>query len=126
MKAQTITTINRRRARRRLIALVLAVGALVIPVSANAVPIDSGPYSPSDPITGGSSDSGYVSPNAILGPATGEPTFVSESPETTGDGFDSASAALGAGAAIALVALGGAVLFTVRRRPGVSPSASTT
>jgi len=104
MRAHTITTINRRRARRRLIALVLAVCALAIPATASAQPID-GPHPWVYPASGGAG---------------------SDSPETTGDGFDPASAALGAGAAIALVALGGAVLFTVRRRPGVSPSGSIT
>jgi hypothetical protein len=114
MKAQTITTMNRRRraARRRVIALVLAVCALAIPATASAQPID-GPHPWVYPATIGASDS------------AGSGGAGSNSPATTGDGFDSASAAVGAGAAIALVALGGAVLFTVRRRPGVSPSAST-
>jgi hypothetical protein len=53
------------------------------------------------------------------------PELVSDSPVNAADGFDWGDAALGAGAAMALVALGGTALFTVRRRPGVSPSAST-
>jgi hypothetical protein len=54
-----------------------------------------------------------------------EPTVVSASPSDSGDGFDWGDAAVGAGAAMTLVALGGAALFTVRRRPGGLPSAST-
>jgi hypothetical protein len=72
-------------------------------------------------------DSDYPSPNAILRgahePSTAEPTFVSDSAGTMGEGFDWASAAVGAGAAMALVALAGAALLTVRRRTAVSPSA---
>ena len=115
MTAHTITTINRhrRRARRRLIALALSVCALAIPATADAQPIDwPGPWV--YPTTTGASDS------------AGSAGLVSNVRATTGGGFDSASAALGAGAAIAVVALGGAVLFIVRRRPTVSPSASAT
>jgi len=142
MRARTITTI-------------VVLGALAIPVSASAKPIDTDNATP-NAITGGSSDSsqsagnsdyssvnsitpppsesssagessnassGYSSLNAIAGPAD-EPTFVSGSPSNTADGFDWASAGIGAGAAMALVALGGAVLLTVRRRTAVSPSAA--
>jgi hypothetical protein len=74
-------------------------------------------------------DSGYALPNEILRgahePSTAEPTFVSDSAGTTGEGFDWASAAVGAGAAMALVALAGAALLTIRRRVPVSPSAPT-
>ncbi len=70
-------------------------------------------------------DSGYSSLNAITGPVD-EPTFVSGLPADTADGFDWASAGIGAGAAMALVALGGAAFLTVRRRTAVSPSAAST
>jgi hypothetical protein len=75
-------------------------------------------------------DPGDTSPNAIVGGVTlrrdgseAEP-FAVEPSGSTGDGFDWASAAVGAGAAMALVALGGAALLTVRRRSTVSPSPS--
>ena len=42
----------------------------------------------------------------------------------TGDGFDWVSALVGAGAALALAALGSAALLTFRRRTAVSPSPS--
>jgi hypothetical protein len=66
--------------------------------------------------------SGYSSLNAITGPSPTQPTFGSGSPSAN-DGFDWGDAALGAGAAMALVAIGGAVLLTVRRRTAMSPSA---
>ena len=68
--------------------------------------------------------SGYSSLNAISGSPAEAPTFVSSSPSSSGDGFDWASALVGAGAALALAALGGAALLTVRRRT-VTPSPST-
>jgi hypothetical protein len=46
----------------------------------------------------------------------GEPRFVSDSPAATGDGFDWPSAAVGAGAVLALMALGGAAMLTARSR----------
>jgi hypothetical protein len=67
---------------------------------------------------------GYSSPTAITGTSVDEPAFVSSSP-STGDQFDWADAALGAGAALALVALGGIALLTLRRRTAISPSVST-
>jgi hypothetical protein len=80
--------------------------------------------------TGGSKesadvDSGYSSLNAITGAPAETPTFVSSSPTGSGDGFDWASALVGGGVALALAALGGAALLTVRRRSPVTPSAST-
>jgi hypothetical protein len=54
--------------------------------------------------------------------------FVSDldpEPATAANGFDWGSAAVGAGAAMALVALAGAALLTIRRRAPVSPSAPT-
>lgn len=44
---------------------------------------------------------------------------------SSSDGFDWGDAALGAGAAVALIALGGVGLQAVRRRTPVSPSVST-
>jgi hypothetical protein len=138
--------------RARIITITsLLVCALAIPTSAGAQPNDSGYSSvnsiagaPDDPpqpgyssvnsITGssessppsgsGNADSGYASLNAITGPSTEAPTFVSAAP-ASGDQFDWDDAALGAGAALALMAFGGAALLTVRRRTAISPSAST-
>jgi hypothetical protein len=67
--------------------------------------------------------SGYASLNATIGPSPNQPTFAPGSPSAD-DGFQWGDAALGAGAAMALVAFGGAALLTVRRRTTVSPSAS--
>jgi hypothetical protein len=72
-------------------------------------------------------DAGSTAPNAILSgahePSTAEPTFVSDSTGTTSDGFDWASAALGAGTAtLVALALAGGALLTIRRRTAVSPS----
>jgi hypothetical protein len=142
MRARTITTI-------------LVLGALAIPASASANvdystlnAITGGSSEPSQQ-TGGSDyssvnsisppasepsvlghgdpsppDPGYSSLNAITGPSTEAPTFVSAAP-ASGDQFDWGDAALGAAAALALIAFGGAALLTVRRRMPVSPSAST-
>jgi hypothetical protein len=76
---------------------------------------------------GGLAGSSYADPaipNATLG-ADGvvEPTLVTGSPASADDGFDWASGAVGAGAAMTLVALGAAALLTVRRRTTVSPAA---
>jgi hypothetical protein len=113
MRAHTVTTTTRRTrsARRRAIALVLGVCALAIPASASATP----------QIRHGADYSSF----SATPPPTSEPTVASDSPSDSGDGFDWGDAALGAGAAMALIALSGAVLLTVRRRPGVSPSALT-
>ena len=136
------------------VACVLAVGALALPATASAVPIDSGPYSinatgggsnePSQPsgdtgfasvtsitgssesvpVSGSPSDgASYSSVTSITAPPSSEPTLVSGSPSSADDGFEWLSATIGAAAAMALVALGGAALLTVRRRTTVSPSA---
>lgn len=65
--------------------------------------------------------SGLSSLNAIAG-SPGQPTAVSSPPADDGDGFHWGDAALGAGAALSIVALGGAALFTARRRTTVSPA----
>jgi len=147
MKAHTITTPRksrpRRKARHVVLAFALAVGALAIPATANAEPIGSPHFAPPD--TGYSSvnaiappasspsdssgsaavDAGYSSLNAISGSPAEAPTFVSNSPSGSGEGFDWPSALVGAGAALAMAALGTAALLTVRRRSTVTPSPST-
>jgi hypothetical protein len=143
MSARTITTI-------------VVLGALAIPVSASAggsdyssvnsitggssqssQPAGSSDYSSVNSVTGGSSQSsqpagsqdvgsGYSSLNAITGTPPSEPTLVSGSPASTDDGFDWLSGAIGAAAAMALVALGSAAFLTVRRRTAVAPSPAST
>lgn len=94
--------------------------------SVNSIsPPASEPSSPSGSGGSQSTDSGYSSVNAISGAPASEPTLVTGSPAGTSDGFDWVSAAVGAGAAMALAALAGAALLTVRRRPPVAPSAPT-
>jgi hypothetical protein len=61
-----------------------------------------------------------------IGFPVSDTTLASGSPANTDDGFDWLSAAIGAAAATALVALGGAVFLTVRRRTAVSPSPAST
>ena len=83
------------------------------------------PSSESSSVSGSSGTSSrYSSLNAIAGPQAGTPAFVSGPSAGSGDEFQWADAALGAGLALALVALGGAALLTVRRRTAVSASAS--
>jgi hypothetical protein len=140
--------------RRRALALAVGVCALAIPASASASPDHSsvsaitGQSSASDQPTGRSA---YSSPNAITAPSTepnsvggsadvgtgysslsaitgsppGDSEFVSELVPSTGDGFDWGDASIGAGTALALVGLAGAMLLVVRRRMAISPSAST-
>ena len=124
MNANTITGMSRRRrrARRRLAALALGVCALAIPASAAARPIDNAQNSPFAVHADGSTS---ALPSATIEAPPSEPAVVSGPPAGAADGFDWGDAALGAGATIALVTLSGTVLFTVRRRPGVSPSVST-
>jgi hypothetical protein len=140
MRAHTIATTSRpkRMARHVVVALALGVSALAIPGSASASPVDA----PFDGWTlkytaSGSSDSGqpvagsdYSLVSSITPPAgeqgppsgsgdsalNGQPTFVSDSSSATADGFDWSSAAVGAGAVLALLALGGAALLTARSR----------
>jgi hypothetical protein len=65
---------------------------------------------------------GYASADAITG---AEPFTGASASSGAEQWFDVPSALVGAGAAMALVALGGAAFVTVRRRTEVSPSAST-
>ena len=158
MRAHTITTMSRRRrsARRRAIALALAVCSLAIPASAvaytspNALtggseqssqPLGNSDHSSVNAITQGPTGSSapssvqsahrvdpgnpaYSSLNATTPPPPGEPAVLSSSPSTD-DGFDWSSAAVGAGAAMALLALGGAAFLTVRRPPARPSPAET-
>jgi hypothetical protein len=140
MRAHTITTKWRTRgeARHFVVALALAVSALAIPGSASASPVDapvdgwapkyaaSGSSNSSQPVGGPE----YSLVSSITPPAgqqgspsgsgdsslNGEPTFDSDPPAATGDGFDWPSAAVGAGAVLALLALGAAALLTARSR----------
>jgi hypothetical protein len=141
MRAHTITIMSRRRrrTRRRAIALVLCVCALAIPASASgysSVNAITGDSEQSSQPAGGSDHSspsaikgghdvvpGYASANAITGAES--PTVASGSPSGDNQWFDLPSALVGAGSAMALAALGGAALLTVRRQREVSPSAST-
>lgn len=81
MRAHTIITMSRRSRQRRRRALALAIGvcALVIPSTASAVPVDSGPYSV-NATTGGSDEPsqsgggpGYSSVNSIVGSSESQP-----------------------------------------------------
>jgi hypothetical protein len=105
--------------------------------SQSGQPTGSSDYSSVSSITGGSGESsqpvgsqdvssGYSSLNAITGTPSSEPTLVSGSPASLDDGFDWLSGAIGAAAAMALVALGGAAFLTVRRRTAVAPSPAST
>ncbi len=131
MRAHTITTM-----------IVVGVFALAITASASADPspdVNSGyaaqttgiGSSVSDPTSQGGSggpadvNSGYAALTTGIVSSSGEPTVASGSPAKTADGVDWGSAAVGAGAAMALVALGGAGFLTVRRRTAVSPSAAS-
>ena len=143
MRAQnTTTTSSRAKGKARHAVLVLAVCSLAIPATANAEPLSSpdfaspdSSYSSLNAITGPTSapsgsagsaagDSDYSSLNSITGPPADAPTFVSGSPTGTSDPFDWPSALVGAGAVLALVALAGAALLSVRRRTSVAHSTS--
>jgi hypothetical protein len=131
----------------------LAMPAIANAQPIDSDPIDTG-YSSVNSITGGSNGSGpaetatagatvadastaptgksaegvdsrYSSLNAISGSPADAPTFASSSPTGADEGFDWPSALVGAGAALALAALGVAALLTVRRRSTVTPSPST-
>ena len=138
----TTLTATARLRRRGAFVVILAACALAIPASASAfygsVSENGSGQNGSGPATA-PNDSGLVIPdhtslNESLAPVSGstnpggveQPTTTPVlSPPSIGDGFDWADAALGAGATMALVALGAAGLFTVRRHTTVSPSAST-
>jgi hypothetical protein len=139
MRARTITTIA------VLGALAIPAGAVADPSASNYSRADAiaagleessqstsgsdyngqaliaSPNDSTPPVSEPSTASGYSSLNATTGPSPDQPTFVSS--PASGDEFDWGDAALGAGAAMALVAFGGAALLTVRRRTALSPSA---
>ena len=69
--------------------------------------------------------SGAPVQNGDIGVAASDTTLASGSPADTDDGFDWLSAVIGAAAAMALVALGGAAFLTIRRRTAVSPSTAS-
>ncbi len=126
----TIVTAIARLRRPAAFVVTLAVCAIAIPASASAFyGSASGSEQGSVPATA-SNDSSLVIPDhtslheslaphgGALNPGGIEqptPTPVIE-PSPIGDGFDWADAALGAGVAMALVALGTAAAFTLRRR----------
>ena len=80
-------------------------------------PVDGWSYPTLNP---GLSPTGQPSPQSG---SNGSPVVDSGAPAGTTDGFDTGSAAVGAGIALALVALGGAALLTLRRRTPMTPSA---
>ena len=138
MRAHTITTASRPRgiARRLVVALALGVSALAVLVSASGSPVDapvdgwaqkyiaSASSNSSQPAGGSeySLVSSITPPAGQQGPPSGsgdsalngQPTFPSDSPTVTADGFDWSSAAVGAGAVLAVLALGAAALLTAR------------
>ena len=134
MRAYTITSTSGPRPKAWLGVLALvAVCSLLSPSIASA---ETGPTQqvspgyPSPSVESGTSQTGpteqvspgYPSSSAITGTPSSEPTLVSSSPGNPDDGFNWLSAAIGAAAAMALGALGGAAFLTVRRRTAVSPS----
>jgi hypothetical protein len=138
MRAYTITSTSGPRPKAWLGVLALvAVCSLLSPSIASA---ETGPTQqvspgyPSPSVESGTSQvgpteqvsPGYPSPSAITGTPLSEPTLVSSSPGNPDDGFNWLSAAIGAAAAMALGALGGATFLTVRRRTAVSPSPAST
>jgi hypothetical protein len=133
MNTTTQTSTGARRS--RLIALVVGICILAIPASASAF------YGPaagnSESADGVPANAGLVAPDHTalddsLAPATGsngqrgvdtpQVTPISSAPASA-DAFDWADAALGAGAVMALVAIGGTAMLTLRRRTTVSASA---
>lgn len=139
MRAHT-TTGSRPKAKtgRAALAIALAALALAIPATAGAdptEPIDGWSHSylrGSDAqkpgIAPGANEPGvassYSSVNAITGAPSDASTFATASPAGTADGFDWTSALVGAGAALALAALGTAAMLTFRRSTGIPPTAS--
>jgi hypothetical protein len=123
MRAYTITKTRRARSKAWLgvLALALAVGSLAAPATAGAEPAGS-MLTPGTP--GGYS--GAPMQKGDIGVPVSDTTLASGSPADTDDGFDWLSAAIGAAATTALVALGGAAFLTVRRRTAVSPSPAST
>jgi hypothetical protein len=127
MRVKTNSTTHRRRsAWHRGIALVVAVGLLAIPATAQAfIDQTSGDQSPSaGPASELPTPDTYLGQRGITLPA-GDDVVASSSPVSVDDGFDWASALIGAGVAMAIVTLAGGALVAFRRQPDVAPSAST-
>jgi hypothetical protein len=131
----TTTTTNQPRpgGRYRLIALVLGLCALAIPASASAFYGSASDNGSGPAPENVARNSGLVIPdhtalNESLAPVTRShgdpPPVISASSADPADPFDWADAALGAGITMALVAIGGAALLTLRRRTTVSRPAS--
>jgi hypothetical protein len=94
--------------------------------SVNSITADSRESSaPGEPVNANRVDPTYSSLNAITEAPSDEPTFASDSLTSGGDEFNWGDAAIGAGAAMALLALGGAVFLTVRRPKSVQPARTT-
>jgi hypothetical protein len=152
MRAHTVTTMFRRkRSARRVAAIVLAACSLAIPASAGAYTspnaITGGAEQSSQPAAGSGQSSlnaitqGSSAPSApsAAGELTsahqvdpGNPAYLSAtageadvSSSSADDGFDWSSAVIGAGVAMAGLALGGAAFLTARRRTTVSPASSS-
>ena len=149
MRAHTITMMFRRhRGARRAAAIVLAAGSLAIPASAAAYTYPSSIAGGSEQSSQPAEGSGQSSLNAITqgsgvpsAPSgvqsahqvdPGNPAYLSArageaavSSSSADDGFDWSSAAVGAGAAMAALALGGAAFLTARRRTTVSPASTS-
>jgi hypothetical protein len=111
-------------------AVVLALGCLAIPATAQGESLpspDTYLQQQGSGIDGSSSAGALPTPDTYLGQQgkSIEPVVASGSPTSSDDGFDWASAVIGAGAAMAIVALGSAVFLTVRRRTAVSPSGAS-
>jgi hypothetical protein len=127
MRAYTTTTTKTHRARLKawlgVLALALAVGSLAAAASAGADGTPAG--SMLTPGTPGGYSGAPLQKGDIGAPAS-DTTLASGSPAYPDDGFDWLSAAIGAAAAMALVALGGAAFLTIRRRIAVSPSTAST
>ena len=92
-----------------LVALSLTAVALAVPAIASASPVGPtmGSYHAPEP------ESGYSSPNAVLGPAetTSPPVVVAEPADP---GFSWGDAAVGASIALAVAAIGGGSLLVAR------------
>jgi len=93
----------------KLVALSVTAVALAVPAIASASPVGPtmGSYHESEP------ESGYASPNAVLGPAeTTAPSVVVADPADPG--FSWGDAAVGASIALAVAAIGAGSLPVVR------------
>ena len=114
-----------------------SVNALAGGYGESSQPVGGSDYSSLNALAGGYGESSQPGDRGTPAPATrhstnapgltgapsSEPRLVSVE---TDEGFDWLSAAIGASAAMALVALGGAAFLTVRRRTAAAPSPAST